>query len=331
MKRAILLVALSTLSSLQPLSLAYAAQSELCPGESGYYFTNNRKTNPQQGGFVSSGAFVSEGAFIAPTAAVCGSATVEHGVRLMGNAVIKDEAIVSGKVRVMGNAIVGGTAMVSGGSKKPTIVRGYARVMQGEITGGIYGSTQIPKDVQLKQALNVINQSLSAIEFTDFKRPTRQGSKDMVHAHKTGTINFAADCTVQAELREEQDIIYRGTLSRQNTSNANHRVYENKVSGNLKRLKELYVRVNEKGGQVELYGNPSNGLSAAVARHFYRNGQLLSKTGFEEGGRATSLYFGRGSTAVAHVKSWDPAQVKAIFQTLAEHCGFTLYFDWSKG
>lgn len=99
-------------------SNAFAATSNKCPGETGYYNTNYRLSqNPKHGGFVSDSAFVDDRAFIAPTAAVCGSATVLDKARVYGNAVIKDEAEVSGDARVYGNAVVSDTAQVRGNAK----------------------------------------------------------------------------------------------------------------------------------------------------------------------------------------------------------------------
>ncbi|XZG71026.1 hypothetical protein ACTSKR_03905 [Chitinibacteraceae bacterium HSL-7] len=160
---------LPALLVLLPLSFAYAETSARCGGESGYYFTNDRKTNPRKGGFVADGAYVDENAFVAPTAAVCGSANVGHSVKVMGNAVVKDDATLSGRVvvqgnavvqdqasvegdvRITGNAVVGGSAVVSSGGvgdkRKPVMIKGWARIMSGNIVGGTHGSDVVPADV----------------------------------------------------------------------------------------------------------------------------------------------------------------------------------------
>ncbi|WP_289031756.1 hypothetical protein [uncultured Paraglaciecola sp.] len=162
----------------------YAATSKKCPGEDGYLFTNHRKTNPTKGGFVGNGAYVSEEAFIAPTASVCGSATVESGVRLMGNSIVKDEAIVEGKVRVMGNAIIGGTAMVSG-SGSATIIKGYARIVKGEITSGKHGSNQMPDDVKQAQ-INGLKKQQQKEKFDKARADIEKLSENILEFESTG-------------------------------------------------------------------------------------------------------------------------------------------------
>ncbi len=106
-------------------SLLYSATSSKCPGQKGYYYTNDKsKRNPRKGGFVSEGANVGDYVFIAPTAAVCDSASVLKFARVYGNAVIKGEAEVTEKARVYGDAIVSGEAVISGEAK----VSGHAHI-----------------------------------------------------------------------------------------------------------------------------------------------------------------------------------------------------------
>lgn len=125
---------------------SYAATSERCPGETGYYFTNNRDDNPSRGGFVSNGAYVSESAFIAPNSAVCESASVEYGVRVMGDSIVRGQAIVEGKVRITGNAVIEGTAYITGKLDSPTTIWGWAVIDSGEITSGRHGTDQITEE-----------------------------------------------------------------------------------------------------------------------------------------------------------------------------------------
>jgi len=130
---------------------ASAATSYKCPGESGYFYTNNRNSrNPRKGGFVSDSANVGDNVFIAPTAAVCGSASVIEYARVYGKAIIGGEAEVTDKARVFGNARVSGTALVGGKAKVSdhaivsgdTIVegvawiRGYFHARSGHFTEG---------------------------------------------------------------------------------------------------------------------------------------------------------------------------------------------------
>lgn len=130
---------------------ASAATSYKCPGESGYFYTNNRNSrNPRKGGFVSDSANVGDHVFIAPTAAVCGSASVIEYARVYGNAVISGEAEVTDKARVFGNARVSGTALVGGKSKVSdhalvngdaivegvAWIRGYYHAKSGHFTEG---------------------------------------------------------------------------------------------------------------------------------------------------------------------------------------------------
>jgi len=106
-------------------SLLFAATSSKCPGQNGYFYTNDKsKRNPRKGGFVSEGANVGDYVFIAPTAAVCDSASVLKFARVYGNAIIKGEAEVTDKARVYGDAIVSGEAVISGEAK----VSGHAHI-----------------------------------------------------------------------------------------------------------------------------------------------------------------------------------------------------------
>jgi len=135
-------------------SLIFAGtSSSKCPGETGYFYTNNKsKRNPRKGGFVSDSANVSDFVFIARTAAVCGSSSVLKSARVYGNAIIKDEAEITDHARVYGNAIVkdealiGGNATVSGHAiiSKAAIIRGnakvkgYKKISKGILTKGTY-------------------------------------------------------------------------------------------------------------------------------------------------------------------------------------------------
>lgn len=105
-----------------------AATSPQCPGEEGYYFTNYKRRNPTQGGFVSNKADVQdtdEMIFIGPEVAICGSSRVSGRARIFGSSVIRsatvkdsaeisEDAVVSSGAEVSGNAKVSGKAVVSG-------------------------------------------------------------------------------------------------------------------------------------------------------------------------------------------------------------------------
>lgn len=118
-------------------SISFSASSPKCPGEKGYYYTNDKsKRNPRKGGFVGEGANVGDYVFIAPTAAVCGSASILKFARVYGSAVVKDEAEVTDKARVYGNAVISGEAIISGDAK----VSGHASVSSSAV---IKGSTRV--------------------------------------------------------------------------------------------------------------------------------------------------------------------------------------------
>lgn len=97
---------------------AYAATSPLCPGQEGYYFTNHRLRNPQQGGFVANTAYADEdsGLFIAKTAAVCDYAVVRGDVKILGRSVVSGAAEVSGRSELRGEIHVVGDTSISGKS-----------------------------------------------------------------------------------------------------------------------------------------------------------------------------------------------------------------------
>lgn len=148
-----------------PFSAA-AATSAKCPGEEGYIYTNDRNSrNPRAGGFVSHSAFVDDGVFIAPTAAVCGSASVLRYARVYGNAIVGGEAEVTDKARVYGNALVDGTAYVGGEAKVSdhahvsgeaivegmAWIRGYAKISAGHYSEGT------KKPAKSQQTINAEN------------------------------------------------------------------------------------------------------------------------------------------------------------------------------
>ncbi|MFP5387304.1 MAG: hypothetical protein ACLGHN_14595 [Bacteriovoracia bacterium] len=104
-------------------SVVFAESSPKCPGEDGYFFTNYKRRNPTVGGFVSNTAFVNDvhdELYIAPTAAVCGFASIEGkaGIRgntlVRGNSVITDNAIVQGNIIVEGDSVISGKARILG-------------------------------------------------------------------------------------------------------------------------------------------------------------------------------------------------------------------------
>lgn len=94
---------------------AFAATSPKCPGETGIAFTNYKRRNPQEGGFVSDQADVDDddNVFIAKTAAICGSSSLRDSVRIYGNAVIINSEI-HGDARIYGDAVVKDNSEVYG-------------------------------------------------------------------------------------------------------------------------------------------------------------------------------------------------------------------------
>ncbi|MFT6068124.1 MAG: carbonic anhydrase/acetyltransferase-like protein (isoleucine patch superfamily) [Bacteriovoracaceae bacterium] len=142
-----------------------AETSPKCPGQQGYYYTNDKsKRNPRKGGFVSNSANVGDYVFIAPTAAVCGSSSVLKFSRVYGNAIIKDEAEVTEKARVYGNAVVSGEAQIAGEAKVSgnaqisgsavikgsAWAKGYVKISSGTITQGRHSAPK-PKAVAARE------------------------------------------------------------------------------------------------------------------------------------------------------------------------------------
>ena len=283
----------------------HAATSPKCPGEEGYIFTNNRETNPTKGGFVGYGAYVSESAFIAPTAAVCGSATVEYGVRLMGNAVVKDEAMVDGKVRIMGNAIVGGTAMVSG-SGSPTIIKGYARIMKGEITSGRHGSSEMPRE--LKEQKRKAAEFSAAVDIIKgvLKRPFNKAySQGNASIRRSGSVEINEDCHLNMR-------------------------WELQGSGKRIRWKsaERSVEIDLRGKAFELFQTASE----ATSMYFY-NLKPVKARGVElkivdyGSYNYTSEYFPFYQFIKSEgnlISKGDFKKLKSAFQSLQAHCDFNI-------
>nr|BDT27190.1 hypothetical protein BHI3_06560 [Bacteriovorax sp. HI3] len=158
----------------------YSATSPSCPGEQGFFYTNDRVRNPKQGGFVSNEAYVddSHDVFIGPQAAVCGSSEILGRARIMGNAIvinskiidqasIKENAIVNsarlsddaevsgnarvngpeviirGKARVYGNAIISGDAIIEGNAE----VAGFAKISTGVISSGVLKPSKSDEEI----------------------------------------------------------------------------------------------------------------------------------------------------------------------------------------
>jgi len=130
---------------------SWSDTSALCPGETGYLYTNYRSTrNPRVGGFVSDSAYVGDYVFIAPTAAVCGSSSVLKSARIYGSAVVSGEAEVTDNARVYGKAKVYGTAYIGGDAKVSdnaqvfgdavvdgkAWIRGYTKISAGTVSKG---------------------------------------------------------------------------------------------------------------------------------------------------------------------------------------------------
>lgn len=111
-------IAIVLIGSLVSLSTFADDYSNLCPGEAGHYFINDKVRNIRDGGFVSNQAFVSEGSsiFIAKTAAVCGGSNISDSAKIYGNAIIRN-AKISGSAEINGSAIVENDAEVTDGAK----------------------------------------------------------------------------------------------------------------------------------------------------------------------------------------------------------------------
>lgn len=145
---------------------SFAATSPKCPGESGYYFTNYKQRNPQQGGFVSYSADVidDEEVYIAPTAAVCNSSSVSEDARIYGNAIIRGNAEISGDAKVYGNAVIEGDAVITdnarvyenarvGGSSfisGKARIKGWSKIYDQDVSSGVKDAPQFTQ-AQLRQ------------------------------------------------------------------------------------------------------------------------------------------------------------------------------------
>ena len=131
-------VFLSLLVVLGVHSFSYAATSDLCPGQEGYYFTNYKIRNPTKGGFVSYDATVDESGenvYIGKNAAVCDFASVEGEVKISGKTVLRDYASVSGRnIEVSGNIVLAGKVRV----RSNAIIRGSGSLDTGEYKDDSY-------------------------------------------------------------------------------------------------------------------------------------------------------------------------------------------------
>ena len=166
-------------------STTYAETSSKCPGETGYIYTNDRKSeNPRTGGFVSNSANVEDTVTIAPTAAVCGSASIMESARIYGTAIISDEAEVSGKARVYGNAKVSGTAQIAGNAK----VSGNAKISGDAIIEGV-ASIRGYKKISSGHFIEGTHSAEPTIEDKKVESENRKVLKDKEEQRKTNMLN----------------------------------------------------------------------------------------------------------------------------------------------
>ncbi|BBN81507.1 hypothetical protein PA25_14920 [Pseudoalteromonas sp. A25] len=159
-----------------------AATSPSCPGEEGYFYTNDRNTrNPSQGGFVSHDADISDNIWLGRNAAICGFSTVSNGARITGRAVICGDALVKGrKARVTGHAKVCGDARVDG-SKNEVVLTGHYETFTGLYSSGTFTAKkkikQQSNDEYIKEFLSAINKFSSvAYTFTEKTRKLKTAS-----------------------------------------------------------------------------------------------------------------------------------------------------------
>nr|WP_321456285.1 hypothetical protein [uncultured Cohaesibacter sp.] len=118
---------------------AHAEYSESCPGEEGYYYTNDRNSkNPVEGGFISYDADVSDDIWVGRNAAICGFASVTNSARILGRSIICGNAQVMGRhAQVTGYAKVCGDAVVDG-SENDVKILGYFETETGLYDSGTY-------------------------------------------------------------------------------------------------------------------------------------------------------------------------------------------------
>ncbi|WP_394175348.1 hypothetical protein [Thalassotalea litorea] len=286
-----------------------AATSNSCPEESGYFFTNDRKTNPRQGGFVSNGAFVSEDAFIAPTAAVCDSATIEHNVRVMGKSVVKDEAYVSGYVRIMGNAIVGGNAEISGERSKPTIIKGYARILSGTITSGRHGSSTPPAEVTIIPKIDKLNKLLS-------RGLSYKNSAKFYTSSREVTFEVDQNCSLAFNLYYLKNVRsghYKPTFVNKSED------WKNQID--LKKANWISMGLSEITGDfmIETPQGDHN-QSIKINKSYDQNRNLINEK--VRKGNIFGLYFSTGGEDALTASEFRTAS--SLMQDVAEYCGFTL-------
>ncbi|MFM2481230.1 hypothetical protein [Celerinatantimonas sp. YJH-8] len=145
-------------------SSTLAATSPKCPGEEGYYFTNDRHSkNPSQGGFVSHDADVTDNIWVGRNAAICGFASVTNAARILGRALVCGDAQVHGShVRITGYAKVCGTAEVDG-SKEDVIIKGYYSANSGLYNKGTYTKEKPVAKVQQKSKHDIVKELVSAL------------------------------------------------------------------------------------------------------------------------------------------------------------------------
>jgi len=141
-----------------------AATSPKCPGEEGYFYTNDRHSkNPSDGGFISHDADVTDDIWVGKNAAICGFSSVTKSARILGRSVVCGNAKVHGsRARITGYARVCGNAEVDGTHQEVTM-QGYFETNSGVYNKGTYSAEKPAPKVKTKSTKEVVSEFVKAL------------------------------------------------------------------------------------------------------------------------------------------------------------------------
>ena len=208
-------------------SYAYSATSPSCPGEEGYYFTNYKRRNPQQGGFVSNKADVQdtdEMIFIGPEVAICGSSRVSGRARIFGNAVIRNSTV-KDNAEISGDAVITNGAEVSGNAK----VSGKAR---------IFGFVEISEDAVVTDNAQVYNKDSEKLARVQGKARVGGDAHITEDAVVEGSARVNGNAKLFGDVRVEGSALVKGYTKRSSGTISNATLNDPDYEGMEKARKE---------------------------------------------------------------------------------------------
>ena len=221
-------------------TVAVAETSSKCPGEEGFFYTNDKRRNPRAGGFVSNEASVvdDDNVTIEPEAAVCGSSTLSGRITLFGKAVVRnvhidgtDRVLIGGSAKIVGADISGrvevkerveirGNISIEGSGEKGIRIYGDADIYNSSSSremrildqAQIFGETQLRDVIVVGDTSRIFGKarlsgSVSIRGASEIQGFTKRSSGVLVDVQLNEPDYDAIAAAKAKAAKEEQDII----------------------------------------------------------------------------------------------------------------------------